>query len=1291
VGESFFVFIRKANLAPEMKQINHTKIHPIAVKFRVAIAGCPRLSVWLALALALFWVPTGTALAAPPNRITRPINVNQTRILRGDLHRLAQTQFDQGPVEPATRMDFVTLVFKPTTAQQADLDRLLSDQQNPASSLFHQWLAPEEFGNRFGLSSADLSKVAAWLTSEGFTVNESARGRNWIAFSGTAAQMENSLHTPIHRFLVNGKMHFANTAEPSVPDALGDVVSGFLGLDDFTPEPFVIPTSPQYTAGSSHYMVPGDFATIYDLTPLYQAGINGTGQRIAVVGQSEVLLSDIISFRNRYGLPPNDPYFIPYSGTSPGYNSAQIEGNLDLEWAGAIAPNATIDYVYGANAMTAIVQAVNMNVAPVISISYGGCEIDYALSYFRSITQQANAQGITLLSASGDSGAAGCDPQAAAPFAALGRMADFPAVVPEVTGVGGTEFVEGTGTYWASTNSSSFASALSYIPEAAWNESSSSLNSGGGGASIFYSQPSWQTGPGVPDDNVRHVPDVALSAALHDGYYISYMGISGAVGGTSASTPSMAGIIALLNQYQVSKGFQKQAGLGNINPQLYRLAQAAPIAFHDITAGGNIVPCAQGSPDCLTGSFGYPAGPGYDMATGLGSVDAYNLVTQWNTATQAVTVVLSLSATKVTLSDTITLTAQVSPASGSGTPTGTVNFAAGTVPLGSVVLPGGNSPQSVSLSFPAYVFAGIGIFTVSAQYSGDAAFSGGGATKEVQVVVPTNAAAVVISWPNTVWAASPDAQGLSWPTTITISEIAGVPALITGFTIDGNAQNLADYFPSPNIAPNSSFSTSFVFRNLTVPMARVFGVTGTDANGNPWSRAFTVNYNPPLIPGTDFSLSAAPLTVTQNTAADPSCQWQVQLHVDDVMGGIEDTITGLHAGNVDMTSQIPSIFGTPRLNSWASLQGTLCFSRIVPPTSEVIEVDVDGKLVQQVVVSFAGPPANPTKITSVPTTVNLTTHDTTTPATAMLSIGIADKTQPWTLSLYPANRTSAWLTASQYTGTGSAQIALTASGTGFEPGAYWATVVIQSPNAVPQVVNVPVMFVFGGNTSGTAITAAVNSGSFQPSASPGMLLSVFGSNLANSTAMAPAGTFAPYSLAGVTATVDDIAAPLFYVSPNQLNIQVPQEVGGGPAVLGINNNGAVAGFPIEVHASAPGIFVDGNGNVVPNATVTPGGYGTIFFTGAGEMSNLPLTGEAASVTGSVSSLGTPSLPLSIMVGGVPALIQFDGQAPGKVGTTQVNFIVPHSTPVGDMPVVVTVGAVASQPAHINVVAPQSVQ
>ncbi len=277
-------------------------------------------------------------------------------------------------------------------------------------------------------------------------------------------------------------------------------------------------------------------------------------------------------------------------------NGNLIEADLDLEWSGAIARNAKIYYVYGENAFEAAIIAVDNNIAPVISISYGGCEIDDPVSLFRAVAQQANAQGITILSASGDAGAAGCDSQGLDPLATRGESVAFPADLPEVTGVGGTAFAEAGGNFWAATNSANLSSALSYIPEIAWNESSQSngLGAGGGGVSALVSKPAWQAGPGVPNDNARDVPDIALSAAIHDGYFITYQGSNFSVAGTSASSPSFAGILAILNQYQVTKGLQPAAGLGNINPQLYRLAQSAPTAFHDVTSGNNIVLCAAG-------------------------------------------------------------------------------------------------------------------------------------------------------------------------------------------------------------------------------------------------------------------------------------------------------------------------------------------------------------------------------------------------------------------------------------------------------------------------------------------------------------------------------------------------------------------------------------------------------------------------------------------------------------------------------------------------------------------------
>ena len=320
-------------------------------------------------------------------------------------------------------------------------------------------------------------------------------------------------------------------ANSLVPDAVADIVQGFLGLDNFRLKSYarIVPlgpggAAPKYSRGELHALAPEDLATIYNISPLYQAGFDGAGQSIAVVGQSAILLSDIRAFRTRFNLPANDPKIILYGGADPGFNGAQVEGNLDLEWAGAVAPKATLYYVYGASALTAITYAVNQNIAPIISISYGNCESFYSPTYYRSVAQQGNVQGITFLSASGDSGAAGCDPQGSNPFATRGRIVDFPSVLPEITAVGGTQFVEGFGNYWSSTNSPNFGSALSYIPEQVWNESdiSEGLLSSGGGSSLYYPKPAWQNGPGVPDDNVRHVPDISLTAAAHDPYLITY-------------------------------------------------------------------------------------------------------------------------------------------------------------------------------------------------------------------------------------------------------------------------------------------------------------------------------------------------------------------------------------------------------------------------------------------------------------------------------------------------------------------------------------------------------------------------------------------------------------------------------------------------------------------------------------------------------------------------------------------------------------------------------------------------
>ena len=1208
-----------------------------------------------------------------------PIDSARPRVLGGSLHRLAAPQYDRGPVDPGMPMHYMMLLTKPTPTQQTDLEGLLADQQNPSSPQFHKWLTPEEFGNRFGLSAADHGKIAQWLTSEGFTVNEMARGRNWVAFSGAAGQVSRSLHTTIHRFEVNGESHYANASDVSVPEALADVVGGFVGLNDFKLKSMARPV-PDYNSGTSHYLVPEDYATIYNIAPLYQAGLNGAGTSIAVVGESDVLLSDLQAFKTRYNLPANNPKMVLYNGIDPGFNGAELEGNLDLEWSSAIAPMATIYYVYGASAFSAMITAINANYAPIITISYGFCEIDYALSAYRSIAQQGNAQGITLLAASGDSGAAGCDSQDAYPFAEHGQWVDFPAVMPEVTGMGGTQFAEGTGTYWATTNSSNFGSALSYIPEAAWNESASSgLNSSGGGASVFIPKPAWQNGPGVPNDNARHVPDIALSSAGHDAYYVSYLGGNVGVFGTSASAPSMAGIVALLNQYQVMKGFQSKPGLGNINPQLYRLAQSQPSVFHDTAMGDNIVPCSEGSPSCSTGSYGYRTASGYDMVTGLGSVDANALATQWNTQTSGVSVTLSAANAKPTANDTVQLTATVVSASGKGTPTGTVAFSFSTLPLGSATVA---SDGTASVSFPAYVI-GPGTLSIYAQYSGDAAFTGGGASARIQILSPVGSATIIPSFPNTVWPSLPDAQGSSWLTTITLREVSGVAAMLTGFTIDGKAQPIASYFPVVNITPDGTISSSFVLRNLATPLTHTYGFTGTDAAGQSWSRQVSVNYNSTPPDDENVTISATPAVVVQDTTADPSCQWPVQLHLDDI-GGYINVISTLISGGANVSSQIDPIFGTTRVDAYGSVSGTLCFGGITPPATQTIEYLTSSGAGNEVTVTFAGPPASPARLTATPATVSLA-GSAATPAQATLALGLSDKTQPWTVSVYPANRTTSWLTLSQYSGTGPVQITVTASAAGFEPGVYRASLVLQCLNAVPQSVTVPLMYVLGGSTSGTAITAAVNSASYQNAIAPGELLTIFGTSLANTAASAPGVSPLPYTLAGVSATINGVAATMIYVSPGQLNVQVPYSTGAGPAVLGVNNNGQIAGFAIQVAPAAPAIFSDGAGNVVPTAMATAGSPVAIYLTGAGEVTPALKTAWWEPSGTLAASLPKPVLPLSVTVGGTPAFLLFYGLPSGTLGTTQVNFTVPATLAPGIYPVVVTVNGVQSPPLNLTVV------
>jgi subtilase family serine protease len=459
--------------------------------------------------------------AQPPQRLHANISDGETFQLKGNTRPaiINRAAVDQGKVSASRVMPRMSLHFTLSPAQSADLEQLLRAQQDRRSLDYHRFLTPEQYAGRFGMNSADLARITWWLENSGFSNVQISRSRTWVSFSGRAAAAESAFHTSIHQYLLHGETHFANASDPHLPKALQGLVQSVGGLHNFAMRPHLRVRHPNFTSGISgnHFLAPDDWATIYNVQPLYGAGLDGTGVTIAIMGQSDVVMTDIAAFRAAAGLPANNPtVIVPPGYNDPGIQSStgdETESDLDLEWAGGIAKNASILFVTasattGNGVEDALTYAIDNNVAPIMSVSYGSCEADEATGDFNaqtSLYQQAVVQGITILASSGDWGATGCDYAANETIATKGLAVEFPASSQYVTAVGGTEFYEGGGTYWNSVNNNSSGSAVSYIPENAWNDG---LQSGatGGGASMLVTKPDWQTGAGVPADGARDVP-----------------------------------------------------------------------------------------------------------------------------------------------------------------------------------------------------------------------------------------------------------------------------------------------------------------------------------------------------------------------------------------------------------------------------------------------------------------------------------------------------------------------------------------------------------------------------------------------------------------------------------------------------------------------------------------------------------------------------------------------------------------------------------------------------------------
>jgi hypothetical protein len=681
-------------------------------------------------------------------------------VLRGNHHPLATPANDRGEVSADLPMERMLLILSRDPATESSLQQLVESQQDKSSPAFHSWLSPLQFAEKFGVAPQDIQTLTSWLAAHGFRVNRVAASGMAIEFTGTAAQVKQAFHTPIHAYMVDGAQHYANSSDPQIPAALSPVVAGIATLHNFPKQPavHVLGTAhrigntsswqPDFTfsgpLGVEHFLAPGDFAKIYNTAPLYTAGIDGTGQSIAIVARNNINLSDIQIFRIAFGLPTNDPHII-IDGPDPGNfgGPEETEADLDLEWSGAIAPKATIDFVVSASTNAtdgtdlSALYIVDNNLAPVMSMSFGACEQQLGSSenaFFNNLWEQAAAQGITVVVSSGDNGPAGCDDPNQFSPATGGLAVSGIASTPFNIALGGTQFNENgaDSTFWSATNGPDQSSALGYIPEHVWNESCADPNQCGqpslfassGGASTLYSKPSWQVGTGVPNDGKRDLPDVSLDAAAgHDGYLLCQEGIcttnsSGQlinaelVGGTSAAAPTFAAIMSLI----VQKTNSRQ---GQANFVLYPLAAAQNEAncnssavpqtqciFNDITQGTNSVP----------GQLGANASTGYDLATGWGSLNAANLAANWQNETfRATNTTLQLSPASAVHGHPVTATVTVAPTSGTGSPTGDIALLGSTqgVDLGN--LSSGAISSAVS-SLPG------GSYSVTANYGGDGTF-----------------------------------------------------------------------------------------------------------------------------------------------------------------------------------------------------------------------------------------------------------------------------------------------------------------------------------------------------------------------------------------------------------------------------------------------------------------------------------------------------------------------------------------------------------------------------------------
>ena len=662
----------------------------------LALAFAAALSAGAQSAASTSCSPTGnSAIASDSSAASRLSGDWQTSSpfeLPATVPPVLHDSVDLGLAPGGTRLDRMLLLLEPSPAQRKALDTLLARQQNPGSCDYHHWLTPSQFAAHFANTSADVATVAGWLRSQGFTVAPLPAGRAWIEFSGTAEQVTPAFHAPVHKFSTPSGTRFALTTSISIPSALAPLVRGLVSLDGssataaITP-PRSIPTSPADLAAET------DIARAEALTPqlaarlVHLAGIpRGTGESIAIAAGSNIQPGDIAAFRSTFALPTNPVSSSP-AGADPGLTADRAAIELAASWAGVAAPDARILVVPAAH--TAATDALDLSLASILDrdqvhtivIPYSSCEASLSSAhqaFYAALYRQAAALGISIVAASGDSGAAACHAPASSTEVTTGYAVNALAATPWNTAIGAAALnSQGAAGSQAASGSQAAAGLAAWSPVSPADPAFAT----GGGRSTTYARPPWQ--PALSStDTARLLPDISLPTALDTafsrGLAFCFSGSATPSGCTLVRSGGSAGAAALFAGISASLA-QQYGPQGNLAPRLYTL-RSDPGVFADIREGAARLACTPGTQGCDTSAtMGFDAAEGYDLATGLGMPSASRLISVWATpdvGTTASTVNLTVSPTQpnATYNPQATITFNVNIVGGSGTPTGTVNF-----------------------------------------------------------------------------------------------------------------------------------------------------------------------------------------------------------------------------------------------------------------------------------------------------------------------------------------------------------------------------------------------------------------------------------------------------------------------------------------------------------------------------------------------------------------------------------------------------------------------------------------